>query len=393
MPVVAAGGLEARFDLGNSSSVRKRISVLILESDFSDLSVCTFWLGPNAPLRAYRMRTHTTTAWTNASIYFYAASAGANGGAYQIDNVSLHQDPAVSSERTECVDPTAPAATSGVDGPSLLSNGDFGSGLSPWGLFGQIVQQIAGGVFEFYRPAGTPAGVVLQNTGQPAAANEILTATFELGNSSAVKKRVTILLHDNDFTDLMACTFWLPPGVPLSPYAVRGFATKAWTAATVSVYPATVGAEQWIRLDNVALRRTPSAAVIGVECLEPGAAVLLPPPSATSSSGANGAPVVAAAAAVPAAVRPLAGRPRPDGEASEVRVLERIDLRDATRAQVTVRSWLPAGASGVEVQVSRDGVTWLTVAVLIGSDDWASWIIDLQDFLGEVIQIRLVFPA
>jgi len=273
VPVPSGTALEARFDLGNSSAVRKRVSVLVLEFDFSDLFVCTFWLEPGAPLRTYRMRTHTTKAWTNAAIYFYAATAGANGGAYRLDNVSLHLDQGAAAGRTDCVDPTSPAATPGLDGPSLLANGDFNMGLAPWGLFGQIVQQVVGGVFEFYRPPGVPAGVVLQNTGQPMTPGQILTATFELGNSSGVRKRVTVLLHDNDFSDLMACTFWLPPGLPLSPFAVRGFATQAWTNATLSVYPATVGAESWIRLDNVTFQRTPSRAIVGTECVEPGDAL------------------------------------------------------------------------------------------------------------------------
>ena len=85
--------LQAQFDLGNTSSVRKRISVVVLDGSFSDLSVCTFWLPPNTPLGTYQMRTHTTSGWTNASIYFYAATTGSNGGAYQIDNVSLREQP------------------------------------------------------------------------------------------------------------------------------------------------------------------------------------------------------------------------------------------------------------------------------------------------------------
>ena len=44
------------------------------------------------------------------------------------------------------------------------------------------------------------------------AANQILTATFQLGNSSGVRKRVTVILHDSDFCDLSACTFWLAAG-------------------------------------------------------------------------------------------------------------------------------------------------------------------------------------
>jgi hypothetical protein len=117
----------------------------------------------------------------------------------------------------------------------------------------------------------SPAGVLLQATGQTMSANQILTATFELGNSSLVRKRVTVILHDNDFSDLSACTFWLEPGQPLSPYVMQTFATQSWLNATVSVYPATTGVEPWIRLDNVTFQRTPSAATTGTACIEPGA--------------------------------------------------------------------------------------------------------------------------
>jgi hypothetical protein len=101
------------------------------------------------------------------------------------------------------------------------------------------------------------------------AANQILTASFQLGNSSAVRKRVTILLHDLDFSDLSACTFWLPPGQALSTYSMRMFATKAWTNATLSVYAATTGTDQYTRLDNMTLQRTPGATALGAECIEP----------------------------------------------------------------------------------------------------------------------------
>ncbi len=58
MASVAAGTpMVATVDLGNSSSVRKRISVLVHEHDFSDLHVCTFWLEPSTPRQTYTMRT------------------------------------------------------------------------------------------------------------------------------------------------------------------------------------------------------------------------------------------------------------------------------------------------------------------------------------------------
>ena len=132
-PVAANMALRATFDLGNSSTVRKRISVLIIDSDFSDLSVCTFWLAPGAPLATYAMRTHTTRSWTNATIYFYAATKGADGGFYLLDNVSLTTQPSQSSSRTDCVDPIVPAPPGGAPGPNLLVNGDFATGAAARG--------------------------------------------------------------------------------------------------------------------------------------------------------------------------------------------------------------------------------------------------------------------
>jgi hypothetical protein len=269
-PAASGQGLVAQFDIGNDDSVRKRISVLVLDSDFSDLTVCTFWLAPNAPLATYQMNTHPTQSWTNASIYFYAASNGL--GDYLLDNVSLQTADAASSSRTECLDPRAPGATGDPAGPTLLTNGDFGTGtIAPWGAVFDLTHQVSGGVFEFIRPGtpGVPAGALLQPTSQAMAAGEILTATFQLGNSSAVRKRVTVLLHDLNFSDLAACTFWIAPGQPLSDFAMRSYATTAWTNATISVYAATTGLDQWTRLDNVTFSRTPGSVLLGTECIEP----------------------------------------------------------------------------------------------------------------------------
>jgi hypothetical protein len=271
VPVPAGTPFEASFGLGNTTVVRKRVSVLIHDLDFSDLFVCTFWLPPNQPMQSYVIRTHTTKAWTNATISFYAANAGNEGnGFYRLDDVQMYTgiQPPTS---TECVAPLPPfQGTPAPPHVNLLVNGGFDSGmLPPWTLFGQIVGQIGGGVFEFYRPAGTPAGVILQPTNQVVAQGQAMTATFQLGNSSAVRKRVTVLLHDNDFTDLGACTFWLEPGAPLSAFRMTFVATNPWANATISFYPATIGTQQWIRLDDVVFMAE-LGALMSTQCVEPG---------------------------------------------------------------------------------------------------------------------------
>jgi hypothetical protein len=371
----------ARFSLGNSSSVRKRISVLVLDSDFSDLSVCTFWLPPLSPVRAYQMRTHSTKAWANTAIYFYAATAGSNGGFYQLDDVSIEYAPDESNAETNCVDPSAPAATVGV-GPEMLVNGNFDTGvLTPWFTFGQISGQVTGGVFEFIKLAGTPAGVVAQLTGQAAPGGTILTATFQLGNSSAVRKRVTVILSDSSFLDLSACTFWLPPGLPLSTYTYRTYTTQAWTNAQLSVYPATTGADQWIRLDNVSLRTTQGTAIVGTECIEPGGSV---------------APSASIARAIGSAFITGGGAASAGGEAGGPQVVQgalALDLTSASSATLAFGSWLAAAESWGELQVrGRDG-EWTTLRVIKASEDWAPIVVDLADYLGQVVDVRLVFYA
>ena len=398
-PVLSGASLAAQFDIGNSDPVRKRISVLIIDADFSDLSVCTFYLAPSVPLRTYQMRTHSTKAWTNASIYFYAASGGTSGGRYLLDNVSLQYDPTGSVTRTDCVDPTAPTPPGGAAGPTLLANGDFGTGtLTPWGLFGDLTSQIVGGVFEFIRPGtpGQPAGVILQNTGAAMSVNQILTASFDLGNSSTVRKRVTVLLHDGDFSDLTACTFWLPPGQALSTYTMRSFATKAWANATISVYAATTGPEQWMRLDNVTLQRTPGTAALGTECLEPGGGsaafpVTEPDGIHTDATGRGGF-VSSADASVDGSAPGWQAEAWATGRAI-LAWANAIDLTQATSARLTFASWLSDGASSGHVQVSVDGVTWETVATVARTGAWTTTDVDLGAFAGHVAYVRFVFDG
>jgi len=395
----AGAPLQVQFDLANTSTVRKRISVLVLDADFSDLTVCTFWLEPGVPLRTYRMRTHTTQAWVNTALYFYAASAGESGGRYEIDNVSMRYVEEQAGDRTECVDPAVATPQGGGPGPDLLVNGNFDTGtLAPWFTFGTITSQITNGVFEFIKPSSAqPAGVVAQPTGQAMTAGQILTATFRLGNSSAVRKRVTVILHDSDFTDLSACTFWLAPGQPLSTYEYRTYATRPWANAMLSVYPSTLGLSQWIRLDDVTLRRTPGTPIAGTECMEASGSENVPldggpNTGSASTSGVQGRDGGVAGAVPGAVIADEAAR------GSDVNPLEgqTIDLREATSAHLIFDSWKTATGAGSSrglVQVSLDGVGWVTLDAVPASEDWTTVQVDLSAFAGEVVRVRFALDV
>jgi hypothetical protein len=426
LALAGAVPVSAHFDLGNDGPTTRRISVLILDSDFSDFAVCTFWLPANAPLRTYGMRTHSTHAWSNAAIYFYAATAGTDG-AYLIDNVSLSDTPDGDPTTTMCLDPVPPSAPGGAAGPNLLVNGDFASGtVAPgWSTFGQMASQVVGGVFEFVKNPGTPSGVALQATGQAMTAGQILTSTFELGNSSGVRKRVTAILHDNNFSDLSACTFWLEPGQPLSAYTYRTYATQSWMNATLSIYPATVGADQWIRLDNVTLQRTPGATIVGTECLEPGSSPDAPSDARLVSTSPMG-PVMAILGVIETTFGPRGSQRQtlaPDSAMSRLdywivdgfqpvgdwlagpswiatadesrnstlEMSDPLDLALAHSAHLRFDSTLRAGSSTASVEISVEGGPWEAAAAIAPSGTRSAVDIDLSSYLGRVIHLRFVF--
>jgi hypothetical protein len=269
--------IEVTFMAGNSSTVRKRLTVLVHDADFTDLQVCTFWIPPNTPLQAtpYRITTKNSRSWLNASISIYASTADSQGW-LQLDDVVMRYNPSLIFNEHRCEDPLAPAAGSGVDSANLVNDGEFSGplgGTNGWETFGTpnlsaVVAQITSGVLEFYRNTGTTSAVVLQSTGNTSIpANAWLEATFQLGNSSAQRKRITVLLHETDFTDLNVCTFWLSPLSPLQTYTMRTYTTAAWnTGASISFYASTADSSGWYRVDNVTFRHRPSLSQNGTSC-------------------------------------------------------------------------------------------------------------------------------
>jgi len=281
-PLAAGTGVEVSFDLGNSSGVRKRATVIAWDSTFADLRVCTFWLPPSTALRAYRMQFRTTQAWANAQLSFYASTVDSDS-AYRLDNVVMRTDSSVTQDVMRCTDPGTPIAGGGADGAELITNGNFATGITNWGLFnpaGNLVQNSASnGVFEFYRSgtSGDQAPSLLQNTNVTTVSTAaILELRFDLGNSSGQWMRVTPLLHASNFGDLQVCTFWVAPNSPIGTYVMRTYTTNAWTAgASVSFYPSSTFAADpggRARLDNVSLKVRPSLSITGTTCYTPGSA-------------------------------------------------------------------------------------------------------------------------
>jgi Tol biopolymer transport system component len=110
----ASTALRTYFELGNNSTVRKRVVVLLHTNDFSESRTCAFWLPPSTPLRSYAMLTYFPTAWPNLTVSFYASPADGQGW-IELDNFSMETGdylmvpvPTQPLGRTQCFDPAAP---------------------------------------------------------------------------------------------------------------------------------------------------------------------------------------------------------------------------------------------------------------------------------------------
>lgn len=270
VPLAANETLFVQLSLGNPSSVRKRAVLILHDADWSDLKVCSFWVAPGATLRTYQMRADTTEAWTAAHLSLYAGTAD-NTGWLRVDDVSMQRQPGVIVNDTLCIDPSSPVVDPGANNVNVIVNGGFSSALANWSTWGELTYRLNAGTFEFYRTSGPgPSGVVLQNTSAVMPANGILEAQFQLGNFSPVRKRVTVLLHASDWSDLQVCSFWLAPNTPMQTYVMRTYATMAWPGATISFYPTPGDNIGWLRLDNVSMQRRAGITLQGTECYEPG---------------------------------------------------------------------------------------------------------------------------
>lgn len=254
--------VQLQFRLGNSSMVRRRITVIVHDADFSDQQVCVFWLEPNTPLvdngpaREYYVSAHTNEVWTQPSVSFYDPNGAPFGESFQLDDVSMTAGNAASSQRVHCnepqpytVTPTPAPPTTNVE---LLQNGNFSQGYAPW-VRSDTAASLVGGKLDFYKSGG--AHVLYQNTPIDLPQYAGLQLVMEASNTSNVRRRMTVILNPVNWSDFRYCNFWLPANTTTRVFLMRTYTLTAWTDVNVSIYDSygTSGTAS-IRIDNVRLR-------------------------------------------------------------------------------------------------------------------------------------------
>jgi hypothetical protein len=280
VPIPDRTTINAYMELGNNSPIRQRVLAMLHSADFSDLQVCTFWIEPGVNSSAYAIETHTTAAWIGASLSLYASPA-TDTGWIRVDNVEMEWNPGGTYNRTICYEPIAFGVEPLPDSLNLLDNGDFSTPslstpINGWGGFATaadgtpdlnfLAHQFSGGVFEFYRKAGGGSAVILQNSETAIPSFNAVEIVLQLGNSGGERKRLLIMMHDGDFSDLQICSFWIAPNTPPGQHIMISWTTEEWTNAHLSLYASPATNVGWIQVDNVVMRHRPALIPLGTEC-------------------------------------------------------------------------------------------------------------------------------
>lgn len=146
-----------------------------------------------------------------------------------------------------------------ITGGNLLANPGFDNGLAAWKLFaipdsGITHNSAIGGVFAYQRNTGASQSVIFQDTGVAFPDNTPFDIQLDLGNSSHVRKRVAVLVHDQLFIDTAICAFWIPPNSSLRQYRMTMRNTRSWpNGASISIYATPPDSIPSILIDNVRL--------------------------------------------------------------------------------------------------------------------------------------------
>jgi hypothetical protein len=93
---------------------------------------------------------------------------------------------------------------------------------------------------------------------------------FDLANTSDARKRISVLVHDGNFSDLAVCTYWLPPNMSARRYGIRTHPTQNWTNASVSLYAASADSlGGFYQIDNVTMQVLSNVDISETQCIDP----------------------------------------------------------------------------------------------------------------------------
>ena len=159
---------------------------------------------------------------------------------------------------------------------NLLTNPSFASGLAPWNTVNFSAGGVVNGVLEVTQPTTVEYGVVWQSLNTMLPANTPMSFSVALGNSSAVPKRVQVILRTSNWAQAATCEFVLPANSPLAAYSVRVRTAAVWGDILAQVWTFAPDGLPAVRIDSADLQYQPTLTVNTTpDCLNQGGPILV----------------------------------------------------------------------------------------------------------------------
>ena len=366
MPYSAGEGdnLEFTFDLGNNSDTNRVINMIVRDADWLDLHSCFINLPAHAPVTTYTMRAHTTMQWQNIVLQGWIQV-----GTYptdpiypfRFDNLGLQSVPSLSVTDTEC--PVVSAEVPQNEESALATEQVPPTETLMATLTPEVTEEAT---------VETTPEVTVELYIEPTSAVTIQpTATL----TTEVTPTVTIEPAKQSSATLTPVPVeQLPTALPFPTLPQPVTATELPVALPfptlldpITLTPALTATQLPLTLPALATMDD------GAPDWDASAGWLLTDQAAYGGSG-------------------LAWQVVTAQQVEHLRWTRPLDLRGST-AQLRFQSLLTGANSTAQVQLSVDGVTWLTVASVSPSDQWTLQTLDLGAYAGQLVYVQFLWSG
>ncbi len=378
MPYSAGEGdnLEFTFDLGNNSDTNRVINMVVRDADWLDLHSCFINLPAHLPVMTYTMRAHTTMQWQNIVLQgWIQVGTYPTDPVYpfRFDNLELQSIPSLSVTDTEC--PVVSAAVSQNE-ESILATEQV---LPTETLTATLT------------PAATEAATV-ETTVEPdiVSTSEVTVEPDSVSTSEVtiqptatltteVTPTVTIEPIEQPSATLTPVPFeQLPTALPFPTLPSPVTATEPPVASPFPTLPDPITLTPALTATPLPLT-LPVVATMddGAPDWDASAGWLLTDQAAYGASG-------------------LAWQVATAQQVEQLRWVRPLDLRGlgvGSAVQLSFQSLLTGANSTAQVQLSVDGITWLTIASVLPSDQWTLQTLDLGAYAGQLVYVQFLWSG
>ncbi|MEM6530658.1 MAG: hypothetical protein AAF653_20330, partial [Chloroflexota bacterium] len=156
----------------------------------------------------------------------------------------------------------------------FITNGDFSDPIgSEYQVFNHTSVQNPSGILEMTLTTAGQRARIQQQSQIGVAANSVMRARFNLGNTGSQTKKVIVVIVDRGVNgdienDGYFCTFFIPGNTPLQGYTMTIRTAVNWANASVRIMVED-STQPALRVDNLQLDLRPDLSVSGTTCGSP----------------------------------------------------------------------------------------------------------------------------